>query len=248
MNTADIVASTGYSAQQIRDLESLGVIPDALRRSNGYRQFSDLHVRDLHAYRDLASAVGPVDARRAMREIRSLPPGQAASLVCSFHTRINSEREQALMAHTALEAIRAEATTDAKPVEADSMTITELSQALGVKTSALRFWEKVGLVAPERTATRAGAARRYHLAAIREARITTALRAGGYRIPDVQAAITAIRELHDVSHSLNALDERLGAIAQRSIALLRAGATLSQIIELAREREDRTDLPVQPAS
>jgi DNA-binding transcriptional MerR regulator len=246
MNIAAIVASTGYSAQQIRDLEGLGVIPTAQRKPNGYRQFSEVHVRNLRAYRDLASAVGPVDARRAMREIRSLPPGQAASLVCSFHVRLNSEREQTLVARAALEAIRAEATTDAEPVEADSMTITELSQALGVNASALRFWEKVGLVAPERTATRAGTARRYHLTAIREARITTALRAGGYRIPDVTAAITAVRELHDVSHSLNALDQRLEALAGRAIALLRAGATLSETIELAREREGRADILVRP--
>ncbi|MFD3745356.1 MerR family transcriptional regulator [Nocardia sp. NPDC058633] len=246
MNIADVVAATGYSAQQIRDLEGSGVIPTARREPNGYRQFSEVHIRNLHAYRDLASAVGPVDARRAMREIRTLAYGRAASLVCSLHVRLDSEREQALIARAALEAIRAEATTDAAPVESDSMTITELAQALGVKASALRFWEKVGLVAPERTATRTGAARRYHLTAIREARIITALRAGGYRIPDVRAAITAVRELHDVSHSLDALDQRLESIAERTIALLRAGATLSETIERARERAGRADILVRP--
>ncbi|WP_026876976.1 MerR family transcriptional regulator [Jiangella gansuensis] len=231
MNTAEVVASTGYSAQQIRDLEALGVIPEARRERNGYRRFSDAHVRALRAYRDLARAVGPADARRAMREIRSVPADQAVALLCSFHARLSMERDQALAARAALEAIRAEASTDAEPVDADSMTITDLSQALGVRASTLRFWEKAGLVSPERIATRAGTARRYHLTAIREARITAALRAGGYRIPDVHRAITAIRELQDVSHSLSALDARLGAIAERAIALLRAGATLADIIE-----------------
>jgi DNA-binding transcriptional MerR regulator len=113
------------------------------------------------------------------------------------------------------------------------MTITELSGALGVRASTLRFWEKAGLVAPERIITPAGSARRYHLAAIREARITAALRAAGYRIPDVQRAIEAIRDLHDVSHSLGALDARLAAIAQRALALLRAGTALSEIIQPA---------------
>jgi DNA-binding transcriptional MerR regulator len=168
-----------------------------------------------------------------MREIRSLPPGQAAALVCSFHARLNLEREQALAARDALQAIRAEAATDAEPVAADAMTITELSGALGVRPSALRFWEKAGLVAPERITTPAGPARRYHLAAVREARITTALRAAGYRIPDAREAITAIRDLHDVSQSLGALDARLAAIAQRSLALLRAGTTLSEMIQPA---------------
>src|SRR6185312_7004992 len=125
-----------------RDLERLGVIPSAMRAGNGYRQFSADHVRDLRAYRDLAQAVGPVEARRAMRAIRSLPADQATALVCSFHTRLNQEREQALAAREALEAIQGEAATDADPVEADAMTITELSQALGLRASTLRFWEQ----------------------------------------------------------------------------------------------------------
>ncbi|WP_199740332.1 MerR family transcriptional regulator [Saccharopolyspora rhizosphaerae] len=57
------------------------------------------------------------------------------------------------------------------------------------------------------------------------------LRAGGYRIPDVRAAITALRELGDVSRSLAALDARLDAIAQRTLALLRVGELLAEIIE-----------------
>ncbi|MFC5727801.1 MULTISPECIES: MerR family transcriptional regulator [Nocardioides] len=209
------------------------MIPTAARSPNGYRQFSAEHVRGLRAYRDLAHAVGPVEARRAMREIRVQPPDQASALICGFHARLNDEREQALAARCALESIRAEATTDAAPVEGDSMTITGLSQALGVKASTLRFWEKVGLVAPERVATRAGTARRYTVTAIREARITAALRAGGYRIPDVQKAITAVRDLNDVSDSLTALDTRLQAIAQRALALMRAGTLLAGIIESA---------------
>ncbi|MFC4056367.1 MerR family transcriptional regulator [Actinomadura syzygii] len=231
LSTAAVAAATGYSVQQIRDLEARGVIPAASRAPNGYRSFSATHVRDLRAYRDLAHAVGPVEARRAMRDIRSLPLDQAAALLCSFHARLNHEREQALAAREALRAIRAEATTDAVPVEADSMTITELSRALGLRASTLRFWEQMGLVTPERMPTRAGTARRYHLTAIREARITAALRAAGYRIPDVRQAITAIRDLHDVSHSLEALDTRLNTIAQRALALLRAGTTLAEIVQ-----------------
>lgn len=230
LSTAAVSAATGYSAQQIRDLEALGVIPEAPRAGNGYRRFSALHVRDLRAYRDLAYAVGPVEARRAMGELRALPPDRAAALVCSLHARLNHERDQALAAREALAAIRDEATTEPPPVEADTMTITELSGALGVPASTLRFWEQSGLVAPERVRTPAGSARRYHLAAIREARITAALRAAGYRIPDVRRAVTAIRDLRDVSASLETLDTRLTTITQRALALLRAGATLSAII------------------
>lgn len=231
LSTAAVAAASGYSLQQVRDLEGGGVIPAAGRADNGYRRFSEVHVRALRAYRDLAHAVGPVEARRAMREIRRCSPEAGVALISSLHTGLNREREQAVAARRALEAIDAEQRVEAEPVDADSMTITELAQALGVRSSALRFWEGEGLVAPERVATRAGTARRYGLPAIREARITAALRAGGYRVPEVREAIGAIRELRDVSGSLAALDARLLAIGRRGLALLRAGALLAELVE-----------------
>lgn len=236
LSTSAVSAATGYSVQQIRDLEALNVISPASRAANGYRRFAAHHVRDLRAYRDLAAAVGPVAARRAMREIRSSPPDEAAALVCSFHDMLNRERDQAIAAREALRAIREEAAVEVQPAEQDTMTITELASALGVRTSTLRFWEKEGLAVPERITTRAGAARRYPLPVIREARIVTALRAAGYRIPDVRRAVTAIRGLQDVGGSLDALDSRIDTIAQRALALLRAGGTLSEIIDFRRDQ------------
>src|SRR5690625_629711 len=199
--TSVVSAATGYSVQQIRDLEALGVVPPAHRAANGYRRFTPEHVRDLHAYRDLATAVGPVEARRAMARIRTLPTDEAAALVGALHTRLDREREEALAAQRALRSIRAEADLDdpdSPPTGRDAMTISELADALGVRTSTLRFWDKAGLVAPERVGTKSGSARRYPLPAIREARITAALRTAGYRIPGVRTAITAVRNLDDV--------------------------------------------------
>lgn len=210
------------------------MVPPAPRAQNGYRQFSKTHVRVLHAYRDLAHALGPVDARHALLELQRVPAAEGAALMGRLHARLALEREQTLAARRALEAIHAETATDAEPLESDSMTITELSQALGVRASTLRFWESVGLVAPERISTPAGPARRYDLAAIREVRITAALRAGGYRIPDVHQAITALRDLGDTHQSLTALDSRLAGIADRTLALLRAGAVAAELLQIDR--------------
>ena len=51
MRTTDVARESGYSAQQVRDLERLGVIPAARRSGNGYRSYTPLHVRALRAYR-----------------------------------------------------------------------------------------------------------------------------------------------------------------------------------------------------
>ncbi|WP_181781972.1 MerR family transcriptional regulator, partial [Pseudonocardia pini] len=142
-------------------------------------------------------------------------------------------RAEALAAQEALRAIRAETATDAPSAAGDAMTITELAGALGVRASTLRFWEQEGLVTPERVATSAGSARRYPLPAIREARITAALRAAGYRIPEVRRSLAAVREWQEVGDPLEALAARLDALGRRTLALLRAGSVLAAIIDPA---------------
>lgn len=231
LSTASVSAETGYSVQQIRDLEAIGVIGPAVRASNGYRRFTQLHVRDLRAYRELAHAIGPVPARRAMRDIRRLEPDDAVALVRSFHALLDAERDRALAARRALQAISDEAGNEAPATTEDALTITELAAALDVRPSTLRFWEKCDLVRPHRVTTASGSARRYAVAVVREARIVAALREAGYRIPDVQHAIGAIRELEEIDASLDALDARIRDIAQRTLALLKAGGVMAEIIE-----------------
>ena len=228
LSTSALADVSGYSVQQVRDLERLGVIPPARRAANGYRQFSSVHIAALRAYRNLALAVGPVQARQALRAVRALPLDPAAALISSFHVELAWARDEVLAALRALDQIRAEATTDTSPREDDAMTITELAAALGVRSSTLRFWEQQGLVAPERV-TRLNA-RRYPASAIREARITAALRAGGYGIPEVGSLMHSIRELKDVDDPHIALHERLDTIATKTLALLTAGTDIVSLV------------------
>ncbi|WP_264029277.1 MerR family transcriptional regulator [Cellulosimicrobium sp. SH8] len=245
LRTSDVARATGWSVQQVRDLEALGVLPPAGRSANGYRTFGDEHVLALRAYRGLATAVGPVEARRVLRAVRTLSRDEATALVGALHVTLAREREEALAARRALLAIRAEGDDEARPpgdvtagqddADASVLTITQLAAALGVRASTLRFWEREGLLAPDRVASRAGSvsARRYPPAAVREARVVAALRAAGYRVPDVRRTIDALRRTTgpaDVADPLAALDARLGTIALRTVALLDAGHDVARLL------------------
>jgi DNA-binding transcriptional MerR regulator len=146
--------------------------------------------------------------------------------------RLAREREEALRAQQALRAIQAEADTPEfeQDVEQDSdaMTITELSRALGVRASTLRFWEQEGLVTPERVTSLQ--ARRYDLSAIRTARIVTALRSAGYGIPAVREIVGSLHRLDGTEEAERVLGERLDGIALRTVGLLRAGADLATVV------------------
>ncbi|MEU9591699.1 MerR family transcriptional regulator [Streptomyces sp. NPDC048193] len=228
LRTADVARESGYSVQQVRDLERLGVIPPAARSANGYRSYTPVHVRALRAYRGLARAVGPVAARQMLAELRTQPLTTAAAAISDAHVRLARERDEALRAQEALRAIRTEAKSGDFAHEGDAMTITELAGALGVRPSALRFWEQEGLVVPDRvTSLRA---RRYGLSAIGAARIVAALRGSGYGIPAVRDIMGSLHRLDGVEDTERILRRRLEQIAARTVALLRAGADLAAVV------------------
>jgi DNA-binding transcriptional MerR regulator len=226
--TSRLAADSGYSVQQVRDLEHLGVIPPARRQPSGYRQFTGIHAIALRAYRHLAIAVGPVTARATMREIRQLPSDEAIARIVALHVGLARDRDDTSAALHALNGIVEESAHDAPPASADVMSITELSAALGVRSSTLRFWEQQGLITPDREEPLA--ARRYPPGAVRDARIVATLRAGGYRIPAVQSVMTSLHALGNPEDARAALQDRLQSIAARSGALLRAGTDLANLL------------------
>lgn len=246
LRTSDVARASGYSVQQVRDLERLGVLPPAARSANGYRGYAAVHVRALHAYRGLARAMGPVDARRLLVELGTGTLADAAAAVGAAHVRLAREREEVLRAQQALRTIGDEAGDDPPDHGGDAMTITELAEALGVRTSTLRFWEDEGLLTPARvTSLRA---RRYGSGAIAAARIVVALRGAGHGIPAVREILSTLRQSGGPDATSRVLRERLDRIAERTVALLRAGSDLAAVVAHRADAVHRTvQSPVLPA-
>lgn len=239
LRTADVARESGYSVQQVRDLERLGVIPAATRAANGYRSYGPAHVRALRAYRALATAAGPVVARGLLAQALTGSLADAAAAIGAVHVRLAADRDEALRAQAALAAIEGEERgpdVGTAHADADVLTITRLAAALGVRTSTLRFWEQEGLAVPERVTTLR--ARQYGPAAIREARVVAALRSSGYGIPAVRDVVLSLRRLsgagdgtgEGTAEARRILDRRLDQIAVRTVALLRAGADLAELL------------------
>jgi DNA-binding transcriptional MerR regulator len=229
MRTVDVARESGYSVQQVRDLERSGVLPPAARADNGYRRYTHAHVQTLRAYRGLAGAVGPVEARQLLARLRTGPVEAAAAAVGEVHVRLARERGEALRAQQALRAIRAEETGHDGDV---FMTITQLAEALGVRSSTLRFWEQEGLLHPERVTTLR--ARRYGPQAVGAARIVAALRSSGHGVPAVREIMRSLDSRDGLDVTRRILRERLDRIAARSVALLRAGTDLAAVVDATR--------------
>lgn len=214
----DVARRSGYSVQQIRNLERGGVLPPAVRTNTDYRVYDEVHIRAAAAYRALAAGVGPVAAKEIMRAVHAGPVRDVLAMLDAAHARLDRERRDLALAKEAAEAITLEAIDDVRP--SDAMTVSELADALGVRPSTLRHWDAEGLVVPDRV----GTARRYSPAQVRDARIVHQLRSAGYRIEPLRAVLPNLRELR------TALAGRDTSIAARSRALLDAAVALSEIL------------------
>jgi DNA-binding transcriptional MerR regulator len=230
LTTAVAGRLVGYSAQQVRDLERLGVIPHAQRAANGYRGYDDRHVTALRAYRAVAAAIGPVAARRLPPVVVTGTLDDAAEAIDDLHAAIARDRSAVRQALRGLEAVLADPTDDSD--ERDVMTIGELAEALGVRPSALRHWEDQGLVHP----ARAGASRRYGARAIAEARVVAVLRAGGYGIPQISRVLGQWHTHGLTADATALLHARLSDLTRRSIRLLEGAAQLHALLD-GRQRE-----------
>ena len=236
LRTADVSRGSGYSPQQVRDLERLGIIPPAMRATNGYRSYSAVHVRALRAYRGLAAAIGPVEARAMLPALWQMSVDDAAAMIGSVHVRLAGERERLLQAQRGLRAIQADAPSPASGDD-DAMTITDLATALGVRSSTLRFWEKVGLVTPQRVTSLH--VRRYDPWSIQALRIVAALRGAGYRIPAIREILASLHGFEGRDTTDQIVQQRLDHVAARTVALLEAGADIAQLIASPRPSPSR---------
>ncbi|MFE9575941.1 MerR family transcriptional regulator [Nocardia sp. NPDC006044] len=242
--TVDIARGAGYSVQQVRNLERDGVLPPAARTATGHRIYGDIHQHSALAYRALAAGAGPIEAKRILRAFHHGPIPEALALLDAAHARLHTERVELGHAKQAAALISLEPIDDVRG--SDSMSIAELADALGIRTSTLRHWDAEGLVIPERDETHQGA-RYYPPSQVRDARIVHQLRKAGYRIAHLRAVMPELRSAHRSEDLHAALAARDAGLTARATALLDAAAELRIVISLGTKNDStQEDSPFGP--
>lgn len=227
LRTVDVARRTGYSVQQVRNLERDGVLPPAARTASGHRVHGERHVRSALAYRAFAAGAGAVEAKRIVRAAHRYPESaEVFALLDAAHARLDAERGELRRAREAAGLISGE------PIGAvrasDAMGVSELAGALGVRPSTLRHWDAEGLVVPDRDPVRG--TRRYAPSQVRDARVVHQLRRAGYRIGALRALMPELRRGRRWTEVAAALDGREAAVTARSRALLDGAAAVGALL------------------
>lgn len=226
LRTTDVARRSGWSVQQVRDLEAEGVLPRATRAPNGYRTWDERHVRAATAYRHLAAAVGAGRAADLLRAASAAGAVPALRLLDAAHADLHDQRRALATALAAAALVAAEPVDDALPE--DAMGTAELARALGVPASTLRHWDAEGLVAPDRGPR---GLRTWTPAQVRTVRVVHQLRLAGHPVPAVRAVVPHLSGTGTWDEVTALLRGREADLDRRSRSLVRAAAALDALVE-----------------
>jgi DNA-binding transcriptional MerR regulator len=236
----ELAREAGISVQQVRNYEQAGLLPVASRSAAGYREFDESHRRALASARVLVRAYGWDTAVTIMAAVHRDDLQTAVACIDHAHAQLDRERERIQQALRAFEVVvthpldadpRMAAALDQITRQGAPLRIGQLANLLGVRPSALRFWERSGLVRPVRE--RATGYRRFDVAASRDAHLVRLLREGNFPMTIIRAALD---EMHS---SRDGRPERVGAelnrrnaeLHEHSLRRLRADAALVSYLD-----------------
>lgn len=220
----DLARRAGLSASQVRQYERFGFLPPAERSVTGYRRYTARHVTAMSVARTAICGYGFEPALEVMRAAHAGDTATAWALVNASHAALDREREHIDRALTALDdALRPEPEQANRRTRAHSLHIAAAAQTVGVRPSALRYWEQRGLLDPAREA--GTGYRVYDRAQLRRLAMVALLRRVDYDFETIRAVVDDLA-VGRPEHARRALERRRVSVHRSSQLRVRATAAL----------------------
>jgi DNA-binding transcriptional MerR regulator len=150
LRPVDLARLAGLGVTQIRTYERLGFLPPADRGANGYRRYSPAHVEALRVARIVIAGYGWQNALDVMRAVHFGDSAAVFALVNARHAALDGQHTRIKVALETTETmLRRPAEAGTSPARR-AVRIKEAARTVGARPSAVRFWERQGLLQPDR--------------------------------------------------------------------------------------------------
>lgn len=213
LRTKDLAQAGHLSVQQMRNYEALGLLPPAEREPNGYRRYTAKHLAALTTARSLVSGYGWLRTRAIMQAVHAGRLADALALIDARHTELASRRVQLEQTLAALGTLVAQPDSLVGPRHARPLHVGEAAQQVGVRVSAVHFWEQQGLLQPVRdTSSRY---RLYDAQQMRRLHVVALLREAGYDFNAIRAALDELAA-GQPERAITAVEQRRAELARTS--------------------------------
>lgn len=223
LRTIDLARAVGLSAQQVRNYEAWGFLPEAPRSAKGYRLYTERHRQALTTARILVAGYGWQTALRAMQALHAGEPEIAFAIADARHAELDRDRADLERVLGAVRAVADQPETWGHGRIARPMRIGVAAGSVGVRASAVRFWEQEGLLRPERDRT--SGYRLYDDEQWRRLQVVALLRRAEYGFDEIRTVLAELGGARPQA-ALEAIERRREGIAAASRACARATAAL----------------------
>jgi DNA-binding transcriptional MerR regulator len=221
LRTKDLAQAVKISVQQVRNYEAGGFIPTVERSPSGYRRYTRRHLVALKTARHLIAGYGSPLAQQIMQATHQGRLAQALALIDQRHAELAGTRAQLEQTLAALRVLAAQLPSKTHSHLSERLRVGAAARLVGVRVSALRFWEQQGLLQPIRE--KGSRYRLYDEQQLRRLRIVALLRQANY---DFAAIRTTLDELEagQPQRAVAAVEERRSELAGMSWRCLEAMA------------------------
>jgi DNA-binding transcriptional MerR regulator len=187
LRTIDLAQEEHISVQQVRNYEASGLIPPAERSTSGYRLYTQQHLAALKTARSLVKGYGWQRTPAIMQALHRGELSAALALIDTHHANLAGKRLQVEQTLTALRELAAQSDSLHSTRHPELLRVGEAAKQVGVRVSALHFWEQQGLLLPRRE--KSSRYRLYDEQQMRRLRVVVLLREAGYDFKVIQPVL-----------------------------------------------------------
>lgn len=238
LRTIDLARAGEISVQQVRNYEGNGLIPPAERSPSGYRLYTRKHLVALKTARSLIggfsgfSGNGWERARFVMQAVHRGELTVALSLIDERHAEIANKRVQLEQTLSSLGTLASQLAPTGRSrftltSRSEPLRVGEAAEQVGVRVSALHFWEQQGLLHPARD--RSSRYRLYDEQQMRRLRVVALLRDAGYGFSAIHTTLDELAAGRP-ERAIAAVEKRRAELARTSWACLVAVSSFQRYI------------------
>lgn len=188
----DIARKLNISTSTLRRYESWGIVPPAERAANGYRMYTEEHVAYFECIWAMLPGFGRNITKEVLRKVQRKEVDDALWLVNKEQARLHQDKA---MAEKTVRILENEEFDKFELVgKRKWMTIGEVSAFVGASSSAIRHWEKEGLISLPRD--QGNGYRKFNRTQIRQIQVIRILRSANYPLEIIKQVIQELGHNH----------------------------------------------------
>ncbi|WP_037464646.1 MerR family DNA-binding transcriptional regulator [Shimazuella kribbensis] len=225
----EIAKALGVSTSALRHYESWGIIPKPERAENGYRKYTEVHFAYFRFIRATFPAIGMDVISKVLNSVQQKDIDSAFWLIHEIQAKLNEEKQIAEKTFAILQTPDLFQKMDLNGLKNQKLTIGQVAELAHVAPSAIRHWEKRGLIEPLRDEE--NGYRLYTRTHLRQILLISTLRNNVYLLEPIKKIVHSLDD-HNFKHAKKATEEAMNKLNHQSRAIMKGIYELYRLCQI----------------